>query len=252
MTQGVELASQSNPNQADSERNIILDRLQSLILEHPVAAHPWFDLMRGPEIKASRLAKLLANYDAHATLLRRLLLKAATLMPEPAVGFILENVRNEYGNGNYEKAHQKQLLNLLELLVKDHCAGVMPDCAVVDGVNQYMAEVPSFYYPEEGLFDEADLALVSAGAVTATEILALEEFKALKAAFQPYGLANHIWFDHVTIEAEHANDSMDLVAYFIEQDARSLSAIEVGIGGVLMCNSSLYDGFLEAVDQDRS
>ena len=92
--------------------------VKRLILDHPVASHPWFEHMRTGQVEHTpgQLLNLLLNYDAHATLLRRLLLEAATLMPEPAVGFILENVRNEYGNGDYARAHQGQLLEIVSIL----------------------------------------------------------------------------------------------------------------------------------------
>lgn len=252
MSQGVEFAHQTDANQSQTEANVgsgLIPRVRNLILEHPVSKHEWFSSMEGA--KAPELFNLLMNYDAHATLLRRLLLKAATLMPEPAVGFILENVRNEYGNGDYRRAHQKQLLNLVDCLVEKHCGGIRPEVTICDGVRQYMAEVQTFYFPEEGLFADEERPLISAGAITATEVLALEEFKALQLAFEPFGLADHIWFDHVNIEAEHADESMDLVAYFLREDQESLASIEIGIGGVLMCNTSLYDGFLQSVRRDR-
>ncbi|HNN64060.1 MAG TPA: hypothetical protein PKH78_13505, partial [Candidatus Obscuribacter sp.] len=77
--------------------------LQAIVAEHPCFKHEMFDrlssLAKTGSLSLKQVASLLKNYDAHASHLRRLLLKAATIMPEEAVGFILENVRNEYGNG---------------------------------------------------------------------------------------------------------------------------------------------------------
>src|SRR5262245_58694831 len=72
--------------------------LKSLAGSHDCAQHPLFARLDACEPTPARIAGLLRNYDAHAGVLRRLLLKAAAIMPEKACGYILENVRNEYGN----------------------------------------------------------------------------------------------------------------------------------------------------------
>src|SRR5581483_9422771 len=87
--------------------------LTELASSHPCRQHPLFAHLRTRTLSKEQAVSLLVNYDAHATLLRRLLLKAAAFMPEPAVGFILENVRNEYGNGDYRLCHQGQLRSII-------------------------------------------------------------------------------------------------------------------------------------------
>lgn len=236
----------------DTETETRAGRIKRLILDHPVASHPWFEHMRTGRVEHTppQLLNLLLNYDAHATLLRRLLLEAATLMPEPAVGFILENVRNEYGNGDYARAHQGQLLDIVSILEREFGLSRDQEFKLTDGVRAYMEEVPGFYKPDPALHgDFAAIACISAGAVTATEVLALEEFKVLQQAFRPFDLAEHIWFDHVKIESEHAEESLDLIRYFlaVDPDGSTFNLIELGVGGVLLSNTSLYEGFLEAV-----
>lgn len=82
--------------------------LNQYVAAHPAWSHPLFArLAQAASVEhmldAQTLGHFLRNYDAHASHLRRLLLSAATLMPEKAVGYILENVRNEYGNGNVDQ-----------------------------------------------------------------------------------------------------------------------------------------------------
>lgn len=89
-------------------------------------------------------------------------------------------------------------------------------------------------------------AAISAGAITATEILAIREFEYLQMAFAKLGLADHVWFDHVTIEAEHSDESLALALYFAEkQDA--LHSVEAGFRGILAANMRLYDGLLATI-----
>ena len=225
--------------------------LKSLILEHPCANHEWFKLMEETQIRPEKLVRFLINYDVHATLLRRLLLKAACIMPEPAVGYILENVRTEYGSGDYKKAHQLQLLDLLKTLAIKFNIQVEGEVKKVsEGVRQYLNEIPAFYIPDEESTDGVntfEAQAISAGAIGATELLAMKEFSSMKRAFDVYSLGDHIWFDHVRHEKEHAEDSFDLIKYFLQLDESNTESIELGIGGVLMCNTSLYDGFLEAL-----
>ncbi len=192
---------------------------------------------------------MLRNYDAHAAVLRRLLLKAATLMPEAAVGYILENVRNEYGNGDYSKAHQWQLKNLASL------AGVSDDhfnnAKIEAGTKKFIQQATKYYDPRPASSAGFMRAAVSAGAITATEILALEEFKALQVAFRQFNLEHHIWFDHVNVEAEHTNESIRLAEYFIEKH-NARKAVEHGLYGVLEANISLYDGLLNALTKNST
>src|SRR5437016_2291594 len=74
--------------------------LRGLAQSHLCWSHPLFARLEGARLTTEQCAALLRNYDEHAGALRRLLLKAATIMPEEAVTYVLENVRNEYGNGN--------------------------------------------------------------------------------------------------------------------------------------------------------
>lgn len=224
-------------------------QLKRLILEHPIIEHDWFKILHEERVDPERLIKLLFNYDAHAALLRRLLLKACVLMPEGAVGFVLENVRTEYGSGDYSKAHHFQILDLIKKL-GETCKVDTDDSLkeISQGVHQYMLEVPSFFSPEELEPEEGMYApCVSAGAILATEVLAELEFKALQHAFKPFGLHEHIWFNHLTVEKEHADESFNLALYFLNEDDRCMESLEFGIGGILMCNSSLYNGFLDVV-----
>lgn len=232
-----------------SVRERTSERIKSLALNHSCARHPLFERLRKDRFDLPQVAALLRNYDAHASVLRRLLLKAATLMPEPAVGFILENVRNEYGNGDYNKAHQWQLKDLALQ------AGVTDDAfkaaKIEPGTKKFIQTVPRYYDPKPASAAGFMRAAVSAGAITATEILALEEFKALQTAFGQFGLEHHIWFDHVRVEAEHTDESIQLAEYFIDQH-NAVRAVEYGLNGVLEANVYLYDGLLSAVCQNAT
>ncbi|HNG19078.1 MAG TPA: iron-containing redox enzyme family protein [Candidatus Obscuribacter sp.] len=223
--------------------------LQAIVAEHPCFKHEMFDrlssLAKTGSLSLKQVAALLKNYDAHASHLRRLLLKAATIMPEEAVGFILENVRNEYGNGVVEGRHQLQLQDLAWQ------SGVAPDdyrlTPVQSGIKTFIKAVTPFYFPGSATIP-ANLkgkgggarAAIAAGAITATEIMAMEEFKALQKAFSSLGLQHHIWFDHVTVESEHSQESIALACFFQERGQKS--SVEYGLKGVLEANVHLYDG----------
>lgn len=219
--------------------------LQHLVKQYPCSHHKIFWFLPQSTLSVNQIAALLRNYDAHATVLRRLLLQVATRMPEPAVGFILENVRNEYGNGNYARNHQAQLKDVASL------AGVSEELfqqqQVNPAVQSYMDKVPAFYYPAPlqvpaGL----DAAAIAAGAVTATEMLAIEEFRCLQKVFAEFNLDKHVWFDHVLIEQEHWHESLALVMYFL-RSPETVDSVQYGLQGVLDANMDLYDGLLEAV-----
>src|SRR5579885_494292 len=146
--------------------------LRQKAYSHPCASHPLFQFLKTETLTCAQVAALLHNYDAHATALRRLLLKAATIMPEEAVTYVLENVRNEYGNGNPDHRHQLQLLDLA------YQAGVTPAeleaCRLEPGVRDYISRVNSLYFPQSD-YEENQLhaAATAGGAITATELLAL-------------------------------------------------------------------------------
>ncbi len=220
------------------------ERIKELALSHPCARHELFEHLRENKFELRQIAGMLRNYDAHASVLRRLLLKAATLMPEPAVGFILENVRNEYGNGDYSKAHQWQLRDLARQ------AGVTDDAfnaaKIEMGTKKFIQLATRYYDPKPASAANFMRAAVAAGAITATEILALEEFKALQIAFRQFNLEHHIWFDHVNVEAEHTDESIQLAEYFIDRH-NAARAVEHGLIGVLDANVFLYDGLLNAL-----
>ncbi|CAN5326747.1 hypothetical protein BH10CYA1_BH10CYA1_29990 [soil metagenome] len=220
------------------------DRIKDQALSHSCAQHDLFDYLRTRKLVVPQVTAMLRNYDAHASVLRRLLLKAVSLMPEPAVGFILENVRNEYGNGDYSKAHQWQLKDLAQQ------AGVTDDAfdsaKIEAGTKKFIQTATQYYDPKPSSSVGLMRAAVSAGAITATEILALEEFKALQIAFSQFNLQHHIWFDHVSVEAEHTDESIQLAEYFIEKH-NAVKAVEHGLNGVLEANVSLYDGLLNAL-----
>jgi len=221
------------------------ESIADIALQHRCARHPLFAYLRTCNITTAQVAALLRNYDAHATVLRRLLLKAAAIMPETAVGYVLENVRNEYGNGNSAHRHQLQLMQLA------YAAAVTPaqfnQVKIQNGVRSYLREIVQYYCPNKTkLPANFCRAAVAAGAITATEILALEEFRAMQQAFQHKGLADHIWFDHVNVEAEHLDESLALAVHFIENyDAQD--AVELGLNKVLEANCDLYDGLLNAL-----
>lgn len=222
--------------------------LLSTAREHACFSHPLFARLaetKDKPLTVTQAARLLKNYDAHASHLRRLLLKAAAIMPERAVAFILENVRNEYGNGHEDRRHQLQLQDLAW-----QC-GVSPDdykaIAVEAGIKQFIKAVTPYYYPLDGklISNCHSKQAVSAGAITATEILAIEEFKALQKAFASFGQEHHIWFDHVTVECEHTDESISLALYFSQQGHRQ--SVATGLKGVLDANCHLYDGLLSSI-----
>lgn len=231
------------------------DYLVEMAAAHPCWSHKLFERLRTEPLSRSQARMLLTNYDAHAGLLRRLLLNAACVMPEAAVGFVLENVRNEYGNGSYAECHQGQLRELISLVDPDGesregSVEVAVDASVVrKGVRGFMRDIVRYYRPHKheiprGLYKPA----IVAGAITATEIMALEEFKAMQSAFRSFGLAEHRWFDHVMVESEHGDESLCLAEYFIdEKNARE--SVEFGMRGSLEANLHLYDGLLESVSE---
>ncbi len=224
------------------------DRIKQLALAHSCAQHPLFDYLHSQKLEVRQVAAFLRNYDAHASVLRRLLLKAVSLMPEPAVGFILENVRNEYGNGDYSKAHQWQLKDLaLQAGVTDDAFNA---AKIEVGTRKFIQTATRYYDPKPSSSAGFMRAAVSAGAITATEILALEEFKALQIAFRQFKLEHHIWFDHVTVEAEHTDESIQLAEYFIDKH-NAAKAVEHGLNGVLEANVLLYDGLLNALIKNQ-
>jgi hypothetical protein len=230
--------------------------LRNFAKVHQAFEHPLFKALRTKKITVEAVGRLLKNYDAHASHLRRLLLKAATIMPESAVGFILENVRNEYGNGVDSERHQLQLQDVA------FCAGVSRDqyknYAVEKSVKTFIKAVTPLYFPSEQHTTKhapqikeqtrsLSKAAIAAGAITATELMAVEEFKALQIAFQQFSLQHHIWFDHVRVEEEHSGDSIALALYFLNQN-QSFEAVEFGLNGVLNANMHLYDGLLATLN----
>lgn len=217
-------------------------RLMAIAQEHACAGHPLFDALAKFETEPMTVeqgGRLLFNYDVHASHLRRLLLKAATIMPECAVGFILENVRNEYGNGRVDDRHQLQLQDLAFSI------GVGKEAykhyLVQPGIKKFIAAVTEYYYPAQG--GKRRRAAVAAGAITATEILAMQEFVFLQRAFSPLGQKHHIWFNHVEVECEHTSESLDLALFFQERED-----VEYGLKGVLDANLHLYDGLLASLE----
>lgn len=215
--------------------------LRDLAKEHQASRHPF---LQSPTLSAKQAINVLFNYDAHASLLRRLLLNAAGKMPEPAVGFILENVRNEYGNGNYDSCHQGQLRDLASEL--NRLAPGIKAQRVSDGVRQYMRTVVDYYDPaKDNGTSEFYLPAVIAGAISATEIMAIEEFRSLHKSFHAFNLENHIWFDHVTVEAEHSDEALCLAEYFLAKNNHK-KAVEYGFEGVLSANCHLYNGLMES------
>lgn len=220
---------------------------------HPAFEHPLFERLRQGAFSCEKLGKLLKNYDAHASQLRRLLLKVATIMPEQAVGLILENVRNEYGNGCEADRHQLQLQSLawaLDISVEQY-----KQFAVEAEVRKFIKDVTPLYFPLAANYCSEIIsskslpktilrkAAIAAGAVTATELMAVEEFKALQITFGHYGLQEHIWFDHVQVECEHSDESVALAIYFIEK-YDDFEAVQFGLQGVLDANLHLYNGLL--------
>lgn len=230
------------------------DKLIQLATAHPCWSHPLFERLSQVALTQAGVARLLRNYDAHASVLRRLLLKAATVMPEPAVGFVLENVRNEYGNGDYELNHQAQLQDVAWQ------AGVSKQlyksAKIEAGVKQFCKTAPKFYSAKPDVLGAEPRhhskmlrAAVTAGAITATELLAIREFEYLQKAFTSIGLEHHIWFHHVTIEAEHLDESLGLALYFIER-YNVADAVQFGMQGILDANIDLYDGLLMSLSHE--
>jgi len=217
---------------------------RKIAAEHPCARHPLFEYLDRTKLNREQSLRFLANYDAHASLLRRLLLKAATIMPEEAVGYILENVRNEYGNGNPDHRHQLQLHDLA--LKVGVTSDELEKAPLEAGVKKYMADVPNYYFPENPeLVPIQHFPAISAGAITATEILAVEEFRHMQKSFAFHNLDQHIWFDHVTVEVEHSEESVALAIFFADTEDGAESVIH-GLNAVLDANVHLYDGLLKA------
>jgi hypothetical protein len=228
--------------------------LRQFVLDHPASKHSLFQRLKQGNLTKDGAGALLRNYDAHASHLRRLLLKAATIMPEAAVGHILENVRNEYGNGKACDRHQLQLQDLAWSI------GVGEDqynkFAIKPGIKTFIKDVTAFYYPlarQSGsppYFGQVvkSRAAVAAGAITSTELLALEEFKCLQIAFRCYGQEHHIWFDHVAIECDHLEDSVSLALYFLTEDRALEADVLLGMKGVLDATVHLYDGLLACLN----
>lgn len=212
--------------------------------EHSCASHPLFEFLENNELSNRQVASLLRNYDAHASVLRRLLLNAATLMPEEAVPYVLENVRNEYGNGDYSRNHQGQLRDLA------FSCGVSSDdfhnAEIQVGVKEFIKEATRFYSPKRELPDGMKVAAVVSGAITATELLAIKEFVCMQKAFSRRGMQHHIWFHHCSIELEHSDESVALAMYFVEKQ-NELASVEYGLNGVLDANIHLYDGLLSSI-----
>jgi hypothetical protein len=231
-------------------------RLLNLARQHPCSQHAIFETLSDICLDVPAAAALLRNYDAHAGVLRRLLLRSAGIMPEAAVGFVLENVRNEYGNGNYADNHQSQLKNVAT------CAGVSEDswrkAKIQPGIRRFIRQAVRYYRPTAAVLAGAGenngtkltAPAVCAGAITATELLAVSEFKALQKAFAAFGLSHHRWFDHVTIEEEHSDESLRLALYFA-QNRDLFRSVEVGMTGILDANMDLYDGLLAAITITR-
>ncbi len=226
--------------------------LKNLAFSHPCASHDLFLRLNNADQKplsATQAVALLWNYDAHAGLLRRLLLKAAAYMPEAAVGFILENVRNEYGNGDYSACHQGQLRDVITRVKKLGDLDDSSDATVRKGVKTYIRQVVDFYHPQSetsevppGMYGPA----ITAGAVTATELMALEEFKSMQVAFRKFELDYHPWFDHVNVECDHGDEALALAEHFIE-NYNAAASVEYGFNQTLAANVHLYDGLLEAI-----
>lgn len=228
----------------------VSSHIKDLVSRHPCAGHALFSYLRTESLSAPQAVALLVNYDAHASLLRRLLLKAATIMPEPAVGFVLENVRNEYGNGDYSLCHQRQLRDLIARLQLNGGRSY-GDITIADGVRQYMLNIGRFYCPTAAERSRVPKlhggnAAIAAGAITATELMAVEEFKAMQTAFRVFGLAEHPWFDHVSIECDHGKQSLALAEYFL-RNCDANAAIHHGFTSTLETNQFLYDGLLQAL-----
>lgn len=218
--------------------------LQAIAHAHPCANHRLFDYLRREKFDIKAAGALLRNYDAHASVLRRLLLKTAGIMPEAAATFILENVRTEYGAGDPQARHQLQLLDLSHKIgIGDQ---VFKKFRIEDGIKKFIKNVCPLYYPIKNKNPNKYCnAAVAAGAITATEILAIAEFSAAQIYFSQAGLAHHIWFDHVYIEVDHAEESQALARYFIE--IGKMDDLMYGFNSLLDTNIHLYDGLLAAL-----
>lgn len=241
-TDAARLKAGRTPTSVPQEKMAAIAR--EIAAEHPCAKHPLFDYLDKTRLNREQALRFLANYDAHASLLRRLLLKAATIMPEEAVGYILENVRNEYGNGNPDHRHQLQLHDLALRV------GVTPEelanAQLETGVQKYMNEVPQYYFPQSSAMEAFQIyPAISAGAITATEIMAIEEFRHMQNSFAFHKLDQHIWFDHVTVEVEHSQDSVALAVFFADTED-GVESVLYGLEAVLDANVHLYDGLLKA------
>ncbi len=232
-------AQRSLKSNANSDLSLTLRQFAGA---HRAFDHPLFRALESVQFSPAAAGHLLKNYDAHASHLRRLLLKSATIMPESAVAFILENVRNEYGNGVNSDRHQLQLQSVA--LQAGNSASAYRAFTVEKGVKSFIKEVTPFYYPLK-LATSLSKAAIAAGAITATELMAVEEFKALQIAFKQFGLQDHIWFDHVMVEQEHSDDSIALALYFLERG--HFDAVEFGLSSVLDANMHLYDGLLATI-----
>jgi hypothetical protein len=219
--------------------------LVDIALGHPCARHELFNRLRHVELTTASAGALLRNYDAHACVLRRLLLRAAAIMPEEAVGYILENVRTEFGAGNVDDRHQLQLVDLA------HKSGVrdadFKAYRIESGVKQFVKAATRYYYPANLPASRHYKPAICAGAITATEVLAIEEFKALQIAFSSLNLQHHIWFDHVEVEVSHSDDSLALAHHFMAQE-KHIPAVLLGLNGVLDATVLLYDGLLAALN----
>lgn len=231
---------------ADTRRVELCAHLKAMAERHPCSSHPFFDYLEKNELSNKQIASLLRNYDAHASVLRRFLLNAAAIMPEYAVPFVLENVRNEYGNGDYSQNHQDQLRDLA------WSSGISRDeyfsCRINKGISNFLREAAKFYSPRRHeLSRKFRPAAVVAGAISATEILAIKEFAFIQKPFFKRGLEHHIWFHHVFIEAEHTDESLALALCFMDEPG-GLKSVEHGLNGVLNANLHLYDGLLASLD----
>jgi len=227
--------------------------LKELALSHDCASHPWFKRLNESETKPvspAQAVAMLENYDAHAGLLRRLLLQAAAFMPEPAVGFVLENVRNEYGNGDYSLCHEGQLHDVINRVrqIGGIESGATAKPKLYKGVKRYIRNVVDYYHPKRRSKETRSMygPAITAGAITATELMAIEEFRAMQVAFHRYDLAYHPWFDHVNVECDHGEESLALAEYFIDKH-NAAEAVEFGFKQTLATNVHLYDGLLEAI-----
>ena len=219
--------------------------LRSIAAEHPCSHHRLFGELESVRLTVAQSTCLLRNYDAHASVLRRYLLRAAAIMPEEAVPLVLENVRNEYGNGDYSKNHQDQLRDLA------YKCGVSKttflQAKVESGIKAFIKDARRFYCPKKGLHDSTlKIPAIVAGAITATEILAVKEFSFLQKAYRSLNLDRHHWFHHVTIELEHQDESVALAKYFQERHDAA-NSVEFGLKGILDANIHLYDGLLAAL-----